>query len=95
MMAITLIFGLPLLLAGAMLSRTDVRLAGLVSCVLLAFVALPFIAWRSFLIGAVFPPPGESRSGSLVRFWVGASLLVVAVMFFIGAVLDYPPAGIA
>jgi hypothetical protein len=92
MSAIVLIFGLPLLLAAAMISPTDLSVTGLISCIVLVAVALPFIGWRTFLIAAIFPPPGESRSESLVRLWIGGTLMVVAVFYFIGAVFGYPPA---
>jgi hypothetical protein len=90
MTGVTLVFGLPLLLAGAMISPTDVRIIGLADCVGVMLIALPFVAWRTFLIAAIFAPAGENRFASLVRLWIGGSLLAVAVLYFVGSVLDYP-----
>jgi hypothetical protein len=92
MYAIVGIFGLPLLLAAAMISPTDLNLMGLLSCIVVAAIALPFIGWRTFLITAVFPLPGESRSESLVQLWIGGTLVLVAVFYFLGSAFSYPPA---
>ena len=92
-MVVVLVFGLPLLLAGAMISPTGVPLAGLAAFAAITLVISPFIGWPSFLLVATFPPPGKSRSLSLLNFWIGASLTVVAVIYFLMSVLGYPSPG--
>ena len=89
-MGLALLFGLPLLIAGAMISPTGIPLAGMVTYAIIVFIALPFLGWRTFLIEAIFPTPGQSRSKSLLSFWVSASVMVVAVLYFISSAGSYP-----
>jgi len=42
-----------------------VRYAGLM------LVLLPIVAWPTFLIQAVSPPPGQGRGRALIRLWFG------------------------
>jgi hypothetical protein len=56
---------------------------------------LPVVAWPSLLLSAVFAPAGVSRWRSVVTFWIGATLMATAVIWFIASVLSYPRPGTA
>jgi hypothetical protein len=95
MYAITAIFGVPLLLAATMIDPQGLHLGGLLVYSAIVFVALPFVGWGSFLVVAAFPPAGESRCWSALRFWVGGTLVAVAAISFIASALSYPRPGAA
>jgi hypothetical protein len=93
MLGIVLIFAVPLLLAGAMIDPAGLHLGGLIAYTAIVFVALPFVGWGSFLLVAAFPAAGESRSRSLLAFWIGASVTATAVTSFIASAMSYPRPG--
>jgi hypothetical protein len=93
MLGIVLIFGLPLLLAGAMIDPAGLHLGGLLAYTAITFVALPFVGWGSFLLVAAFPAAGESRSRSVLTFWLGGSVTATAVTSFIASAMSYPRPG--
>ncbi len=87
---IAAIFGVPLLIAGAMIDPQGLHLGGLLAYSAIVFVILPFIAWPSFLLSAVFRSAGESRSSSVLSFWIGASVTATGVISWLYSVLSYP-----
>ena len=93
--AILLVFALPLLLASAMIDPAGLHLGGLLAYTTIVFVALPFVGWGSFFMVAAFPPAGESRSRSVLAFWIGCTLTAVAVISFIASAMSYPRPGAA
>jgi hypothetical protein len=84
-----------MLLAGAMIDPGGLHLGGLLTFTAIVAVALPFIAWPSLLLSAVFAPAGVSRLRSVVTFWIGASVTATAVISFVASVLGYPRPGTA
>jgi hypothetical protein len=93
MLGIVLVFALPLLIAGAMIDPHGLHLGGLLAYTAIVLVALPLIGWSSFALVAVFAPAGESRSRSVLSFWLGASVTATAVTSFIASALSYPRPG--
>jgi hypothetical protein len=93
MLGIVLAFAVPLLVAGAMIDPAGLHLGGLLAYTAIIFVALPFLGWGSFLVVAAFPPAGESRSRSVLSFWIGASVTATAVVSFIATAMSYPRPG--
>jgi hypothetical protein len=93
MLGIVLVFGLPLLLAGAMIDPAGLHLGGLLAYTAIVFVALPFVGWGSFLLVAAFPAAGESRSRSVLAFWLGGSVTATAVTSFLSSAMSYPRPG--
>ena len=93
MLGIVLVFGLPMLVSGAMIDPEGLHLGGLLTVTAILLVVLPFMAWQSFALVALFPPAGQSRARSVLSLWFGGTLMAVAVLFWIYAVLGYPPAG--
>src|SRR5271167_1566852 len=85
MYVIAAIFGIPLLVAGAMIDPQGLHLGGLVRYAAIVFVALPFVGWGSFVLVALYPQTGQSRSRSLLTFWIGASVTATAVISFIAS----------
>jgi hypothetical protein len=89
-----------MLLAGAMIDPGGLNidpgglhLGGLITFAAIIAVALPVIGWPSLLLSAAFPLAGKSRLRSVVTFWVGASVMATAVIWYIGSVLSYPRPG--
>jgi hypothetical protein len=93
MLGIILVFAVPLLLASAMISPAGLHLGGLITYTAIVFVALPFVGWGSFLVVAAFPAAGESRTRSVLAFWLGGSVTATAVISFIASAMSYPRPG--
>jgi len=93
MYVVALVFGLPMLIAGAMISPDGLHLGGFLTVMVILLVVLPFIAWGSFAQAMLFPPAGQSRAGSALSLWLGGTLTAVAVLFWLCALMGYPPAG--
>jgi hypothetical protein len=89
--AITAIFGVPLLVAGAMITPQGLHLGGLITYTAIMLVLMPISGWYLFATEFLFPPAGSSRLGAVVSFWIGGTLTAVAGIFWIYAVLGYPP----
>ena len=92
MSVVVLIFGLPMVVAAALISPS--ALHNLVHGVLfyaIVGVALPFVGWRTFLTVFAFPPSGSGRVAAALEVWVGGTVLVAAVFNLLMAVADYSP----
>jgi hypothetical protein len=50
-----------MLLAGAMIDPGGLHLGSFIALAAIVAVALPFVAWPSFLLSAAFPLTGESQ----------------------------------
>jgi hypothetical protein len=93
MTLIVLVFGLPMFLAGAMISPEGIHFGGLLALTVIVLIGMPVIAWPSFAQAALFPIAGQSRTSSVVSFWIGGSLLAVAGLYFVMSMAGYPSAG--
>jgi hypothetical protein len=92
MFAVVLVFGVPMILAAALISPS--ALHNLVhGWMLYAVVAagLPFIAWQTFLMIFAFPPSGTGRVAAVLRLWLGGTVMVAAVFNLLIAMGDYSP----
>ena len=84
MAAVVLMFGLPMIVAAALISPS--ALHNLVHGVLfyaIVGLGLPFVGWQTFLAVFAFPPSGTGRTAAVLSVWLGATVLVAAV-FTIG-----------
>jgi hypothetical protein len=94
MYAVALIFGVPMLVAGAMIDPEGLHLRGLVTYAAIMLVLLPFAGgWQLLAAQLVLPTAGRSRLGAMFSLWIGGTLTAVAVISWIGSVLDYPRPG--
>jgi hypothetical protein len=92
--AVTAIFGLPLLIAGAMIDPQGLHLRGLLTYTGIMLVLLPFMGgWQLLVTQLVVPTAGRSRVGAVFNLWIGGTLLGVAAISFIASVLSYPRPG--
>jgi hypothetical protein len=92
MSVVVLIFGLPMVVAAALISPS--ALHNLMHGVLFYAVvglALPFVAWLTFVSVFAFPPSGTGRVAAVLEVWLGGTVLVAAVFNLLMAVLDYSP----
>jgi len=88
---VSVIFGVPLVVAATMLSpqgfpyilNAVARYAGIM------LLLLPIFAWPTFLVQAIAPMPGQNRGASIVGLWLGGAVLVSAVLNLLGSMLDY------
>jgi hypothetical protein len=93
MMGVTLLFGLPMLVAAGMIMPGGVRVAGLLAYAAIMLVLMPFTAWPIFATQLVVPTTGRSRLGAVFNLWIGGTLTAVCVIFFLASVLSYPSSG--
>jgi hypothetical protein len=95
MYAITAIFGLPLLIAGAMIDPQGLHLGGLIMYAAIMLVAMPFFGWQLLATELVLPSAGRTRLGAVIGLWIGGTLVAVAAISFIASSLSYPRPGVA
>jgi hypothetical protein len=90
MLGVTLVFGLPMLLAGAMIDPQGLHLWGLVSFTGIMLILLPIAGWYLFAAQLVLPTAGRTRLGAVFNLWLGGTLVGVAVICWIWEVVGYP-----
>jgi hypothetical protein len=90
MLGVTLIFGLPMLVAGAMIDPQGLHLWGLVTFTGIMLILLPIAGWYLFATQLVLPTAGRRRLGAVFNLWLGGTLVGVAVVCWIYEVMGYP-----
>lgn len=95
MYAITAIFGVPLLVAGAMIDPQGLHLSGLIMYAAIMLVVMPFLGWQLLATEFVFPSAGRTRLGAVIGLWIGGTLVAVAAISFIASALSYPRPSVA
>jgi hypothetical protein len=93
MYAITAVFGVPLLVAGAMIDPQGLHLGGLITYAAIMLVAMPFLGWQLLATEFVFPSAGRTRLGAVIGLWVGGTIVAVAAISFLASALSYPRPG--
>ena len=93
MVAVVVMFGLPMLFAGAMLDPQDLNIPGLVRYWAIMLVLLPFAAWPVLLTQLPLPTAGHSRLAAIFNVWFGGTTLAVCVIHWLAALLSYSPSG--
>jgi hypothetical protein len=73
MFAVTIVFGLPMLYAGAMMDPQDLNIPGLVRYWAIMLVVLPIAAWPVLLTQLALPTAGGSRLAAIVNVWFGGT----------------------
>jgi hypothetical protein len=92
--AVAAIFGLPLLISGAMVMPEGLRLVGLIEYTFIMLVLMPFGGgWLLLATQFVVPTAGSTRLAAVFNTWVGGTLLAVAVIFWSASLLSYDPSG--
>src|SRR5438874_4599189 len=93
MVAVVVMFGLPMLFAGAMLDPQDLNVPSLVRYWAIMLVLLPFAAWPVLLTQLALPTAGRSRFAAIVNVWFGGTTLAVCVIHWFAGLLSYNPSG--
>lgn len=73
MLAVILVFGLPVLVAGAMIDPEPISVRALITYWGIMGAITPFAAWPLFLIQIASPPAGRSRLAAVVNVWFGGT----------------------
>ena len=89
---IVLIFGVPMIVAAALISPSALHnlTHGLLFYAIVG-LGLPFVGWQTFLAVFAFPPTGTRRVAAVLNLWLGGAVLVAAVFNLVMAMADYPP----
>jgi hypothetical protein len=90
MLGVTLVFGLPMLVAGGMIDPQGLPVRGLISVAGIMLVVVPIGGWFVFATQLVLPTAGRSRLGAVFNLWIGGTLTAVAVIYWLYAALGYP-----
>jgi hypothetical protein len=93
MYAVAAVFGLSMLVAGAMLDAKPIKIDGLISYWAIMAAIFPFVGWPLLLAQVVMPTAGRNRLGAVVSVWLGGTTIGVAVIYWLYALLGYNPAG--
>ena len=90
--AIVLIFGVPMIVAAALISPSALHnlTHGLLFYAIVG-LGLPFVGWQTFLAVFAFPPTGTRRVAAVLNLWLGGAVLVAAVFNLVMAMADYSP----
>jgi hypothetical protein len=92
--AVAAIFGLPLLISGAMVMPEGLRLTGLINFTLIMLVLMPFGGgWLLLATQFALPTACSTRLAAVFNTWIGGTLLAVAVTFWVASVMSYDPSG--
>src|SRR5690348_9472807 len=73
MLAVIRVFGLPVLVAGAMIDPEPISLRALITYWGLMGAITPFAAWPLFLIQIASPPAGRNQLAAVVNVWFGGT----------------------
>jgi hypothetical protein len=95
MLGVSLVFGVPLLIAGAMIDPQGLHPGGLITYAAVMLALMPIGGWLLFASQLVMPTAGRSRLGAVIGLWLGGTLTAVAAIFWIYTVLGYPAPGAA
>ena len=89
---IVLIFGVPMIVAAALISPSALHnlTHGLLFYAIVG-LGLPFVGWQTFLAVFAFPPTGTRRVAAVLNLWLGGAVLVAAVFNLVMAMADYSP----
>jgi len=89
---IVLIFGVPMIVAAALISPSALHnlTRGLLFYAIVG-LGLPFVGWQTFLAVFAFPPTGTRRVAAVLNLWLGGAVLVAAVFNLVMAMADYSP----
>ena len=92
MSVVVLIFGVPMIVAAALISPSALHnlTHGLPFYAALGLV-LPILGWRTFLIAFAFPTAADTRLAAVIRLWVVGTVVVAAVFNLLMAMADYSP----
>ncbi len=93
MFAVVVVFGLPMLIAGAMIDPMDLNIGSLIEYWAIMAVFLPFVGWPIFLAQLALPTAGRSRLAAVVNVWLGGTTVAVCVIYWLYALLSYSPSG--
>src|SRR5215469_18726294 len=94
MSVVVLIFGVPMIVAAALISPSALHnlTHGLLFYAIVG-LGLPFVGWRTFLTVFAFPPSGTGRVAAVLNVWLGGTVVVAAVFNLLMAMADYSPMG--
>src|SRR5262252_1367329 len=92
MSVVVLIFGVPMIVAAALISPSALHnlTHGLPFYAALGLV-LPILGWRTFLIAFAFPTAADTRLAAVIRLWLVGTVMVAAVFNLLMAMADYSP----
>lgn len=94
MFGVTIVFGVPMLIAGTMISPEGLHFWGLVSYAGIMLVLMPFAGgWQLLAAQLVVPTAGRSRLGAVFNLWIGGTFTAVAVISWVASVLSFPRPG--
>ena len=92
MSAVVLIFGVPMIVAAALISPSALHnlTHGLLFYAIVG-LGLPFVGWQTFLAVFAFPPARTGRIAAVLNVWLAGTVMVAAVFNLLMAVADYSP----
>jgi len=93
MFMVALLFGLPMLIGGAMIEPQPISISALTSYWAITATILPFGCWPLFVFQLARPTAGSSRLTAVLNVWVTGTTLAVAVIYWLSSVLSYEPSG--
>jgi hypothetical protein len=93
-MTLILIFGVPIVVAAALIAPISMHdiIRGLVLFSGISAVLLPIAGWPVLLTEFAFPGSGTSRLAAVARVWFCGSVVSGSIFTLLKAIFDYSPA---
>ena len=93
MFMVTVLFGLPMLVGGAMIEPQPITIHALISYWGIMALIMPFACWPLFIFQLVLPTAGRNRLTAVLNVWFFGTTLAVAVIYWLSSLLSYDPSG--
>jgi hypothetical protein len=92
-LAVALIFGLPMLIGGAMIEPHAISIRALMSYWGVMALIMPFACWPLFIFQLALPTVGRNRVSAVLNVWLIGTTLGVSAIYWLSSLLSYDPSG--
>jgi hypothetical protein len=93
MFAVAVLFGLPILVGGAMIKPQPISIRALISYWGVMALIMPFACWPLFIFQLTAPTAGRNRITAVLNVWFFGTTLGVSVIYWLSSLLSYDPSG--
>src|ERR1051325_2092682 len=93
MLMVAVIFGLPMLIGGAMIEPQPISIHALISYWGVMALIMPFACWPLFIFQLAAPTAGRNRLTAVLNVWFFGTTLGVSVIYWLSSLLSYDASG--
>ena len=93
MLIVVMLFGLPMLIGGAMIEPHPISMRALISYWGVMAAIMPFACWPLFIIQLALPTVGRNRLIAVLNVWLIGTTLGVSTIYWLSSLLSFDPSG--